>query len=151
MIIRAGILTKKQESIRWQFFKVWLRGNIMGFGDMFLFFIFIILPFLVSIPAFNTLKKRGQLLFIDPFTHVFSAIFIVYMIDWFELSSYVGGGTLGNLAAEPLAAVVLAVIINYLKLLAPKRMSRWVLSFSSILVLLILTTIMWYFFPAMGN
>ena len=149
-MIRAGILTKKQESIRWQFFKVWLRGNIMGFGDMFLFFIFIILPFLVSIPAFTRLKNRGQLLLVDPFTHVFSAIFIVYMMVWFEAYAF-AVASLGNLAAEPLASVVLAVIINYLKLLAPKRMSRWVLSFSSILVLFILTTIMWYFFPGMGD
>ena len=125
--------------------------KLMMINGTFVFFTFILLPMIFSIPAFYKLKKRGQLLFIDPFTHVFSAIFIVYMIDWFELSSYVGGGTLGNLFFEPLAAVVLTVIINYLKLLAPKRMSRWVLSFSSILVLFILTTIMWYFFPAMGN
>ena len=119
----------------------------MDFGDMFLFFI---LPFLVSIPAFARLKNRGQLLFIDPFTHVFSAIFIVYMMVWFDAYAY-AVASLGNLFFEPLAAVVLAVIINYLKLLAPKRMSRWVLSFSSILVLFILTTIMWYFFPGMGD
>ena len=127
-----------------------LWGEYIMAKAIFLIFI-IIFPMIISIPAFYKLKKRGQLLFIDPFTHVFSAIFILYLIDWFELSSYVGGGTLGNLAAEPLAALVLAIIINYLKLLTPKSMSRWFLSFSSILILFILTTIMWYFFPAMGN
>ena len=118
---------------------------------IFLIFIFVFFPLIVSIPAFNKLKKRGQLLFIDRFIHIFAVVYIWNLMDWFELSSYVGGGTLGNLAAEPLAAVVLAVIINYLKLLAPKSMSRWALSFSSIFVLFILTTIMWYFFPAMGD
>ena len=124
--------------------------KLMMINGTFVFFTFILLPMIFSIPAFYKLKKRGQLTFIDPFTHIFAAIYIVYVMRWFDAYAY-AVASLGNLFFEPLAAVVLAIIINYLKLLAPKRMSRWVLSFSSILALFILTTIMWYFFPAMGN
>ena len=122
----------------------------MMIDGTFLFFTFILLPMMVSIPAFYKLKNRCQLIFIDPFTHIFAAIYIVYVMRWFAAYAY-AVASLGNLFFEPLAAVVLAVIINYFKLLAPKSMSRWALSFSSILVLFILTTIMWYFFPGMGD
>ena len=122
--------------------------KLMMINGTFVFFTFILLPMIFSIPAFYKLKKRGQLTFIDPFTHVFAAIYIFNIMDRFH-TFWVA--SLGNLFFEPLAAVVLAIIINYLKLLAPKSMSRWVLSLSSILVLFILTTIMWYFFPGMGD
>ena len=124
--------------------------KLMMINGTFVFFTFILLPMIFSIPAFYKLKKRGQLAFIDPFTHVFAAIFVLNLTVKFNTYAF-AVASLGNLAAEPLAALVLAIIINYLKLLAPKRMSRWVLSFSSILVLFILTTIMWYFFPGMGD
>ena len=124
--------------------------KLMMINGTFVFFTFILLPMIFSIPAFYKLKKRGQLTFIDPFTYFFAAIYILQMGCYFEKYQY-AVASLGNLFFEPLAALVLAIIINYLKLLTPKSMSRWFLSLSSILVLFILTTIMWYFFPGMGD
>ena len=116
----------------------------------FIFIPFIIFSWALSLPAFLKLKKRGHFFFFEPLTYVLTTAFILYLMDSFDDYSK-NIASLGNLFFEPLAALVLTIIINYLKLLAPKRMSRWVLSFSSILVLFILTTIMWYFFPGMGD
>lgn len=108
--------------------------------------IFIIFSALIA--SYILLNKHSQLFILDIFSPL---IAVAYMIGLMVFGHSLSVASLGNLAANPVAVIVLATIINYLKLLFPKKKPKAIFSFLSLCVLLITTTILWYFFPTMGN
>lgn len=116
---------------------------------MILIIVLSIIPILLSIPAFIMLRKRNRLLLVDIGLSIYATIFLFILACFF--TPVFGGFGFSNAGTEPIVIGLFAVIINYLKLIIPNRISKKIVSFGSIVILLIITTLVFFFCPYLSE
>ena len=125
----------------------------MNISDSYLiiipFLCIVILPFVASWPAYKVLKRKNYLFKYDYFLAIY--LFILYVLLSYFFQPFAGPQGVSNFIVETICLVVLIIIITYLKLLFVGIVSPRKLSNMSILLLVLLTILLFFFTPMFGE
>ena len=116
--------------------------------DSLLMILMVMAPivFIASIPAFYLLYKRNAITYFDYF------LIVYVVILWTLLQSYAkplfGVYTLVDLFVQGTILILVCVGIQYVRLFFPQHISKYILSFFSILSCMFITIILFYLTPS---
>lgn len=119
------------------------------FGIAYLILIFGILPLALSWPAIRILKKRNKWTIIDYGINIYS-VSLWWILTCANLPTVAFKG-LSNYAADPVAITLISIMVNYIRLLLPIKLSKWIISTSNIILMLIIATIIYFWLPSLGE
>jgi hypothetical protein len=108
-----------------------------------------VIPTLLSIPAFYILRKKRRIFTFDYGICIYPIIYLCFLknIAWPTFSTF---GFL-DMAYELFFVCVFSLLINYIKIFIPNKVSTRTLSFSSLAILFLLTTVLFFFIAQNGE
>lgn len=116
---------------------------------MIIVLLIIFLPTVLSIPAFYILRKKRRIFIFDYGIGIYATIYLFILAG--VTSPIFSPFGFSDVAAEPFFVGLFSLSINYIKIFIPKTISTKIISFLSITILFLLTTLLFFFFPKYGE